>query len=208
MANVMKKDGGQQAQGAPVQGQQPQAQPQNQPQQGTLVRRDPFAMSRDPFQMLMRDPFQVMRNPFQLMREMMIDPFRMFGMSPWLGRGEVSWHPTFEVRETDDAFVFKADLPGVRNEDLEITLTGNQLQISGKREHEQEQEQGEGQFYAYERSYGSFVREFALPESADLDTIRSELKDGVLTLIVPKKAGSAPQRRKIPISAGGTGTKS
>jgi HSP20 family protein len=205
MANVVKKDGGQQTQGTPVQGQQPQpqpqsqSQPQSQPQQSTLVRRDPFAMSRDPFQMLMRDPFQ-------LMREMMVDPFRMFQMSPWFGRGDVGWNPTFEVRETDDAFMFKGDLPGIRNEDLEITLNGNQLQISGKRD--QEQEHNEGQFHAYERSYGNFVRTFVLPESADLDNIRSELKDGVLTLVAPKKAGSSPQRRKIPIGTGSSGSKS
>jgi HSP20 family protein len=133
------------------------------------------------------------------MREMMVDPFRT--MRP-LGR-DIGWNVDFEIRETDDAFVFKADMPGIRNDDLEITLTGNQLVITGKREHEQEQ--GEGQWHTYERSYGNFSRSFALPESADLDKIRSELKDGVLTLVVPKKPGTSPQRRKIQI---GTGAKS
>ena len=179
MANVVKKDGGQQTQGT-------------QGQRGELVRRDPFQLARDPFQMFARDPFQ-------FMREMMSDPFRMFQMSPWMGR-DAGWNPGFEIRETDDAFVFKADMPGIRNEDLDISLSGNQLQISGKREHEHEQ--GEGQYHSYERSYGSFTRSFALPESADLDKIRSDLKDGELTLVVPKKPGSAPQRRKIQIGAG------
>jgi HSP20 family protein len=189
MANVVKKDGGQQAQGAP-QGQQP-----SQPERGELLRRDPFLLARDPFQAFMRDPFQ-------LMRELMADPYRMFQMSPFSGR-DMGWNPGFEVRETDDAFLFKADMPGIRSEDLEISLTGNQLSISGKREHEQEQ--GEGRFHTYERSYGSFERSFSLPESADMDKIRSDLKDGVLTLVVPKKPGTSPQRRKIAI---GSGTKS
>lgn len=187
MANVSKKDGGQQTQGTPSQDQQSQ-------QRNELVRRDPFALSRDPFQMMMRDPFQVMR-------EMMIDPWRMFQM-PLFGRGDIGWNPSFDVRETDDALIFKADLPGIRNEDLDISLTGNQLVISGKREHEQEQDEVEGRYHTYERSYGTFTRSFALPEYSDLDNIRSDLKDGELTLFVPKKPGSAPQRRKIQIGSG------
>jgi HSP20 family protein len=188
MTNVGKKDGGQGQQGA-----QPQGAPQG--QRGELLRRDPFAqLVRDPFGMFGRDPFQVMR-------EMMADPFRMFQAQPWTRAGrEIGWNPGFEVRETDDAFLFKADLPGIRHEDLEISLSGNQLEISGKREHEQEKE--EGQYYTYERSFGSFSRSFTLPESADLDKIRSDLKEGVLTLVVPKKPGTSPQRRKIQVGAG------
>ena len=145
----------------------------------------------------MRDPFQMfMRDPFQLMREI-----RFLQGAPWGGMGrDVAWNPAFEVCETDDAFLFKADIPGIRAEDLEITLTGNQLAICGKRD--QEQERDEGRFHTYERSYGNFSRSFALPESADLDNIRSDLKDGVLTLAVPKKAGSGQQRRKIQVGSG------
>ncbi len=176
---------------------------QNQPSQrrsdqGTLARQDQPE--------LVRDPFQLMRsNPFQLMREMMLDPFRLFQqMSPWLGEGregrELVWTPSFEVRETDDGYVFKADMPGVKQEDLEISLVGNNLQITGKREREQEAD--EGTYHAYERSYGQFTRSFTLPESADLDKVRCDLKDGVLTLVVPKKAGTAPHRRKVQIGSG------
>jgi HSP20 family protein len=189
MANVVKKDGNQN------QTHQPQgAQPATQPQRGELVRRDPF--QRDPFQMLMRDPF-----PFQMMRDFMTDPYRMFQTSPW-GR-DAGWSVSFDVRETDDAFIINADMPGIRDQDLDIQLVGNQLQIQGRREHEEQQD--EGRFHSYERSYGSFSRSFSLPDSADVDKIRSDLKDGVLTLVVPKKPGSTPQRRKIQI---GSGTKS
>jgi HSP20 family protein len=143
----------------------------------------------------------LMRDPIQLMRETLIDPLRMFAQFPSAFSGrEMAWSPQFEIRERDDAFVFKADMPGMRAEDLDISLVGNQLQIAGKRE--QEREEGEGQYVAYERSYGSFTRTFSLPESADMDNIKSDLKDGELTLIVPKKAGARPQRRKIQISAG------
>jgi HSP20 family protein len=189
MANT-KTDGNQpaqqqtpQSQNIPVRTEQPQ-----EAQRGELVHRDPFELlARDPFQLLLRDPFQ-------LMRDMLVEPFRALA-----GR-ERAWNPGFEIRETDDAFVFRADMPGVRNEDLDISLIGNQLQISGKREHEQQQD--EGRYHTYERAYGSFARVFALPDSADVDNLRAELSNGVLTLSVPKKPGSAPQRRKIQIGSG------
>lgn len=153
---------------------------------------------RDPFQQLMRDPFQqLMRDPFQLIRELMVDPFRMSQLGAMRG-GDVGWNPQFEVRETDDAIVVRADMPGIRPEDLDISIMGNQLQISGKRE--QEKEQDEGQFVTYERSYGSFSRVFSLPETADVDKIKSDLKEGVMTLVVSKKPGA--QRRKIQIGSG------
>lgn len=208
MANVNKDSSGQ-AQGNQPQGNQPQrAQPQggpmqghqghqgNQPQRGELMRRDPI-------QQLMRDPFALLtRDPFQVMRDFMMEPFRMFQLGPWGGGRDVFWNVCFDVRETDEAFLFKADLPGIRPEDLDVTLTGNQLTITGRREQEQDQDQDEGRVHAYERTYGSFSRSFSLPESAELENIRSDLKDGVLTLVVPKKAGSSPHRRKIQIGSG------
>jgi HSP20 family protein len=169
-------------------------------------RDDQNALVRSDQQQIARDPFQVMaRDPFQLMREMVIDPFRVFQqMAPWSGFGregrDMVWNPSFEVRETDDAFLFKGDIPGIRQEDLDISLIGNNLQISGKREREEEND--EGTLHTYERSYGQFSRSFTLPETADLDNVRCDLKDGVLTLAVPKKPGSAPHRRKIQIGSG------
>ena len=82
---------------------------------------------------------QVMNDPFRLMRDLMrFDPFREMGVeipSPLFG-GEIAYAPAFEVREAADAFVFKADLPGVKDKDIDVKLTGNRLQISGKREQE------------------------------------------------------------------------
>jgi HSP20 family protein len=193
MANIVKKDGGQnppqQQGGGPLQRQQGGSQNVR----GDLMRRDPFSQ-------LLRDPFMLLRDPFQVMREMMMmDPFRVM-QGAGMGR-EVMINPAFDIRETDDAIVFKADMPGIREEDLELSLIGNQLQISGKREHEQEQDE-EGRFHTVERSYGTFVRSFSLPEVVDLDNVRSELKNGELTIVVPKKPGTQPQRRKIQIGSG------
>ena len=82
-------------------------------------------------------------------------------------------------------------------EEIEISTTGNRLQISGKRDHEHENTTD--QVYTYERQYGSFVRTFTLPAGVDADHAKSELKDGVLTLVIPKKAEAQP--KKISITA-------
>lgn len=159
-------------------------------------------VGRERSSQLRREPLQQMlRNPFRVMREMMTDPFRFMQISafPELS-AEAGWNPSFEVRETDDAFVFKADMPGVSADDVDITLEANELRISGKRE--QERELDEGRYHTYEREYGNFTRTFLLPDTADVDQVRSDLKDGVLTLVVPKKSGAAQQRRKIQIGSG------
>ena len=135
----------------------------------------------------------LLRDPMRLMREFFTNPFGML-MSPGM------WNPSFEVRETDDAFVVKGDLPGLRTEDVDITLTGNRIEIRGKRD--VENETTEGTLHTYERSYGDFRRSFVVPEIADVDQLRCDLKDGVLTMVVPKKQGAAQQSRKIQIGSG------
>lgn len=194
MANVTKKDGDQPQANQP-QANQPQSNQQlaNQPQ-GQRGQRGELVRGADPMQMMLRDPLR-------LMRDFINNPFGML-MSPWraLGAERMVWNPSFEVRETDDAFLFKGDLPGIKNEDIDLSVSGNRLEISGKRDVEAETD--EGMLHTYERSYGDFQRTFTLPESAELDKVRADLKDGVLTLVVPKKQGTAKQARKIQIGSG------
>src|SRR5258707_3285868 len=130
-------------------------------------------------------------DPFEMMGDLSTwDSFQR-GLAPWAGQDE--FMPSFEVRETPDSYVFRADLPGVKEEDIEICVTGNRLTISGQR---QQEERREGEtYYAVERSYGSFSRTFTLPEGCDLDHVKAELKEGVLTLVVPKKEET--KRRRI-----------
>ena len=106
--------------------------------------------------------------------------------------------PNFDVKETKDAFLFKADLPGVKESDLEITHTGNRLTIGGKRDAEDRKE-GDN-YYMVERSFGSFRRTFTLPESADVDQIKADHQAGVLSISVPKRTAAQP--RKINVSIG------
>src|SRR5262249_34538735 len=101
----------------------------------------------------------------------------------------------FEVKETVHAFVIKADVPGIKDADLEINVTGNRLTIAGKREAEKE-EKGD-RFYLYDRTYGKFTRAFTLPDGVDLLHIHAELKEGVLTLIVPKLPEVQPKKINV-----------
>ena len=133
------------------------------------------------------DPFRTMRN------WMSWDPFREL---PTFKEGPlIDFIPDFEVKETSEGFVFKGDLPGIKEKDLEISISGNMLTVAGKRE-EERQEKGE-KFYTYERSFGSFSRAFTLPEGADTDNVHADLTDGVLTLAVAKKGDVKPKRIKV-----------
>jgi HSP20 family protein len=146
-----------------------------------------------------REPFRTMRewfrsDPFRTMREWLHwDPFR--ALSPALAGGEREWMPDFEVRETPDAFLFRADLPGVKESDLEVALVGNRMQVSGKRESEKETK--DETVYLYERAFGSFTRSFTLPEEIDGTHAKSELKDGVLTIVIPKLPAMKPKKIEI-----------
>ncbi|GMU58553.1 MAG: heat-shock protein [Myxococcaceae bacterium] len=133
-------------------------------------------------------------DPFREMQSLLrFDPFRE--MRPFFNNypaPEVAFNPAFEVKETKEAFLFKADLPGVKEPDLEVSVTGDRLIISGKRE-EEKQEQSET-LYTWERSYGAFTRSFMLPQGVDLEHARAELKEGVLSLVLPKLPEVQPKK--------------
>lgn len=132
------------------------------------------------------DPFKVME---QLLRW---EPAAEPGLAR---RAEVAFAPRFDVKETKDAYVFKADLPGVKEEDVEIGLTGNRLTISG---HRQSEEHKEGDnIFTLERSYGSFSRAFTLPDTADTEKTKAEMKDGVLSITLPKRTEAQPRKVSI-----------
>jgi HSP20 family protein len=134
-------------------------------------------------------------DPFRTMRELMSwDPFQS---ASWPAMPVATFAPDFEVKETKESFVFTADLPGVADKDLQVQVTDNRLSVSGKRESEKT-EQGET-FYTSERNYGSFTRSFMLPEGIDADKAHAQLKNGVLTIAVPKRPETQP--RKIAVNS-------
>jgi HSP20 family protein len=134
-------------------------------------------------------------DPFRAMRDLLRwDPFGE--MLPSFGNLEAAaFSPDFDVKETKESFVFTADMPGVKDNDLEVRLTQNRLTISGKRESEKTEKTD--QFYATERSYGSFTRAFTLPDGILADKIQAELKGGVLTLSIPKRPEAQPKKIEV-----------
>jgi HSP20 family protein len=136
------------------------------------------------------EPFRVFRDMFRW------DPFEQ--MRPvWSGE-LAAYSPAFDVKESKESFIFTADVAGVKEQDLEVTATGNRLTISGKRETEKEEK--DDTYYACERTYGTFSRSFTLPEQADTAHIKAELKQGELTVVVPKSAAAVAKR--IPVASG------
>lgn len=145
-----------------------------------------------------REPLRSLRDLFRF------DPFRELAawdpfteMAPLLQRTPASFWPAFEVKETASAYLFKADLPGVKESDLQVVMTGNRLTISGSR-HEEKEEESET-YYTCERQYGTFNRSYTLPEGVDAEHIHAALTGGVLTVAVPKRPEAQP--RKIPVKA-------
>jgi HSP20 family protein len=148
--------------------------------------------------------FSPMWEPFQILRELGslgrgFEPFRELG--PMMM--ERAFAPRFDVKETREAYVFTADMPGVREEDLEISVTGNHLSISGRREEEERRD--DEQYYAYERSFGTFTRNFSLPEGADPDRVSADFKNGVLRISVGKRPEVQPRRVSIHGASGERG---
>ena len=135
-------------------------------------------------------------DPWRTMRALLSwDPFRE--MVPYPAFEERTFTPAFDVKETKDAYLFKADVPGIQEKDLEVTVTGNRLTVGGKRDEEKEEKSD--RYYAYERSYGSFTRNFTLPDGADVDKLQASLDGGVLNIRVPKKPEVQP--KKIAVKA-------
>lgn len=94
------------------------------------------------------------------------------------------WWPALELSEKDDHVIVRAEMPGLNSEDIDVTVHGNILTLSGEKK--EEAEQREGMRYCSERRYGSFRRDITLPADVDADNVEATYKDGVLTLTLPK----------------------
>ncbi|MFZ9882590.1 MAG: Hsp20/alpha crystallin family protein [Phycisphaerales bacterium] len=105
------------------------------------------------------------------------------------------WAPPVDVSESDDEVVVRAEIPGIAARELEITVAGTTLNISGKKE---EKEECEGEdFYRCERRFGSFRRIIEMPESIDPDKVVADADNGVITIRIAKKPGQRARRVEI-----------
>jgi len=108
------------------------------------------------------------------------------------------WMPTVDISETEGEYLIKAELPEVKKEDVKVTVENGVLTLQGERRQEKE-EKGK-KFHRVERSYGSFIRSFTLPESVDDSGVKAEYKDGVLNLHLPKTEKVKPKAIEVKVA--------
>lgn len=142
-------------------------------------------------------------DPFKELEEMSNRLNRFFGVSkPGNGHGEsltiTQWAPAVDVSETDKEFFIKAELPDIKKEDVKVTVEDGILTIQGERKLEKE-EKGK-KYHRIERSYGSFLRSFTLPDDADTTKVAAEVKDGMLNIRVPKTEKPKPKATEVKIA--------
>lgn len=120
-------------------------------------------------------------------------PFSAWPEVTWAGAGGVP----VDVIEEKDKFIITAELPGMKKEDIDISMEGNTLCICGERK--QEQEEAKADYYQCERSYGRFQRDITLPQGVDAARVAAEYKQGILKVTVPKSEQA--KRKSIEIKA-------
>lgn len=123
------------------------------------------------------------------------DPFawtrQLFDVLP-NHRASEDFVPRFDIKETPEAFVLQADVPGIKQEDLDITVHGGIVSVKGARTSEEKKESES--WHVTERYFGSFERRFTLPDTADSEKVEASLKDGVLRLSIGKKSQAQPRK--------------
>ena len=145
-------------------------------------------------------------SPFQWLRQMEQEMDRMFssffegphaaGWEPFLAQ---AWAPSVTMQETADRWVLRAELPGIKPEDIEVTTTGNLLTVRAEASQEQDESQN-----GAARSYRSFYQSYPLPPTVQSEAVTAEYHNGVLEIYLPKSEEAKQQYRRIPISSGGT----
>lgn len=147
------------------------------------------ARALSPFEEMERRFEDLLRRPFSLMEPSWWPRLRMPEME------EVS--PKVDIFEEGDNFVVKAEIPGMKKEDIEVNLTDDMVTISGEKKQEEKVEKKD--YYRLERSYGSFTRSFRLPKEVQTDKAKATFKDGVLEVKVPKTEEAKKKEKKVPV---------
>ena len=141
---------------------------------------------------LITSPFSFMRRFGEGMEQLFAD-FGVGGLMPRGFNELAAWTPQIEMFERDNQLVIRADLPGLKKDDVQIELRDDSVVIQGERQ-EERQEEREG-FYSTERMYGRFYREIPLPEGADTNQATATFRDGVLEIAIPRAGGETRGRQ-------------
>lgn len=142
-----------------------------------------------------------MWDPFDFVRDLQDEMSRFLTISPLRRNGDLVrarfFEPDIEVREDSDHFVVRTDIPGIKKEELDISVAGNLLTLKGERKAETETK-GKNYFYS-ERFHGAFSRTIELPTELDADKVKATYKDGVLELIIPKAENAKPKQIRVEV---------
>jgi HSP20 family protein len=143
-------------------------------------------------------------DPFRELEELSERLNRVFGRPPVRRDNSkealtvADWIPAVDISESEGEYLIKAELPGVKKEDIKVTLQEGVLTIQGERK--QEKEEKGRKYHRIERSYGTFIRSFTLPDSADDSKVSAEFKDGILDLHVPKSEKAKPKAIEVKVT--------
>jgi HSP20 family protein len=107
------------------------------------------------------------------------------------------WSPAVDILETEDSLQLRADLPDVKLEDIDVRVENLTLTLRGHRKFERD-EKVKG-YFRIERSFGDFVRSFAIPSTVESEKVAAEYKNGVLTITLPKKEAAKPRQVKVAV---------
>ena len=137
--------------------------------------------------------------PFRELASLEAEIDRFLGRElPRWGKGNgKAWWPEVDIAEEKDRILIKVDLPGMKQEEIDVEAAGGVLTIKGERK--QEAETKEGKLYRSERSYGSFLRSFSLPASVDASKVSASYKGGVLEVALPKREEAKAKTVKVDV---------
>jgi HSP20 family protein len=152
-----------------------------QPRVQSIVRWNPFAQVED----LRREMDQIFGD--------------FFGRTPsTMATTEAIWSPLVDIHETQDSFLLMAEVPGVKQEDIQVIVEGDTLVLKGDRKRETEVKEDE--YHRIERSYGHFERSILLPSVVDPERVKATYRDGVLEIQLPKKEEAKPKAIKVEVA--------
>ena len=146
------------------------------------------------------------RSSFPTSIDRMRDEFDRALQNFWGGNGDFEsmlpaseWQPSVDISEDDQALKVKVDLPGIKPEDVEISVSDDRLTIKGERKEETEDDNKETKVHRIERRYGSFYRSIALPPGTKADDVVAEADNGVITIHLPK--GEVTKAKRVAVKA-------
>lgn len=160
----------------------------------TLRELIPFTKKSVPVKRERENPFTLLRHDMDMLVN---DFFRGVEMEPFFGRYDMPFSPSVDITESEREIRVSAELPGMNEKDIDITLNHDSLTIKGEKKEEKE-DKGKD-YYRMERSYGTFCRTIPLPVEIETDKVSADYRKGILTITIPKSSKVLEEKKKIPV---------